>query len=324
MGRLKFSFAGFLLISAHAFVAMNVVHAEPSIQILSLPTYGSAGALQGAVSGVNTADYDVATYLHVEGVGWSTEQTATMNTVPLHADGTFSVPIPNGLDARATIFATALVPKGYAPPVATASGRIPAALNSVAVDYQQRYSRTTEFAGYQWGVKESPGGAGPGKNSFSNLPQDVWVDKQGLHLTVNKHDNRWWATEVINTKPLGYGTYVVQTNSAVDRVDPTVAFGAFTWDAFGDDTAGPSANRELDFEDARWGFNADPTSSQFVVQPFGAADHLVRYTLPDLSADPALTRIMVWTPDGIRFLAVAGHHTATDFAPGDVLAEWQY
>ena len=210
----------------------------------------------------------------------------------------------------ATIFATALVPAGYTPPAAIANGRIPAGLNSIALDTQQRFSRTIDFAGYRWGVKESFGGAGPGSNAFSNLPQDIQVDNQGLHLTVNNHNNRWWATEAINTKPLGYGTYVVQTNSRVDQLDPMVAFVAFTWDSFGDDTVGPSANRELDFEDARFGFAADPTSSQFVVQPFDTPQHLVRYKASDKNGNPALTRIMVWTPTGIRFLAVQGFHTA--------------
>jgi len=228
------------------------------------------------------------------------------------------------LDNRATIFATALVPKGYTPPAAAAGGRIPAGLNSIAIDYRQRFSRTVDFAGYQWGVKESPGNAGPGKNSFSNSPQDIWVDRQGLHLTTKNHDNHWWATEAINAQPLGYGTYVVQTNSRVDLLDPTVTFGAFTWDVYGDDTVAPSPNRELDFEDARWGNANDPTNSQFVVQPHGTLGNLKRYTVPDLSGDPALTRIMIWTPDGVRFLALRGHHTADSFTAGDIIIDWTY
>jgi hypothetical protein len=325
MSKLKYSWPGLLFLSIYGFAGIAASHADPSIQILSVPDYGSVGDLQGVVSGVNVQDYEVATYFHVEGFGWSTEQNLGVRTVPLNANGTFSVPILGiRSDTRATIFATELVPKGYTPAQIIQDGRIPAGLPSVAMDFKQRYSRTTTFGGYQWGVKESPGGAGPGANAFSNLPQDVHVDNQGLHLTVNHHDNRWWATEIINTKPLGYGTYVVQTNSRVGQLDPMVAFGAFTWDAFGDDTVGPTPNRELDFEDARFGFAADPTSSQFVVQPFNAPNQLVRYTLPDLSADPALTRIMVWTPTGIRFIAVRGHHTADDFDPQDVIAEWLY
>jgi hypothetical protein len=318
------SSAVLVLFVAHALVAAGTAHADPSIQILSLPAYGAAGELKGVASGVNAPDYQVATYFHEEGTGWWTDPVDAIRVVPLNADGTFSVPILSGArDTRATIFATALVPKGTTPPPVSAGGRIPANLNSVALDTQQRFSRIINFAGYQWGVKESPGGAGPGSNAFSNLPQDIKVDNQGLHLTVNKHDNRWWATEAINTRPLGYGTYVVQTNSRVEQLDPDVAFGAFTWDSFGDDSAGPSANRELDFEDARFGFAGDPTSSQFVVQPFNVSGHLQRYKV-DTSADPALTRIMIWTPAGIRFLAVRGHHTATDFTQADILAEFSY
>ena len=136
-----------LLILAHAFVGIGASHADPSIDILSVPTYASPGVLEGIATGVNPQDYDVATYIHVEGFGWSTKPTLTTRTVPLNADGTFSVPFGPAflLDNRATIFATALVPKGYTPPAAAASGRIPAGLNSVAIDYQQRFFANGRF-----------------------------------------------------------------------------------------------------------------------------------------------------------------------------------
>src|SRR3954447_20797000 len=163
MGSFAYSWPGLLLLCAPVLLGISPSHADPSIHILNVPAYGSSGELQGVAAGVNFQDYQVATYFHVEGTGWWTEPTVAMRTVPLNANGTFSLPIlSNGLDASATIFATALVPKGYTPPAASASGRIPAALNSVAIDYTQRYSRTVQFGGYQWGVKESPGGAGPG------------------------------------------------------------------------------------------------------------------------------------------------------------------
>src|ERR1700693_1129774 len=103
MGKLAYSWPGLLFISAHAFMAVDASHADPSIQILNVPAYGSGGDLQGVATGVNAPEYQVATYFHVEGFGWSSEP---MLTVPLHADGTFSVPIVSGaLDNRATIFA---------------------------------------------------------------------------------------------------------------------------------------------------------------------------------------------------------------------------
>src|SRR5690349_22520495 len=160
MGRFTYAWTGLLLVWAHAFLGMTSLHAAPSIQILSVPAYGVSGELQGVANGVDFQDYQVATYFHVEGTGWWTEPSVAMRTVPLNANGTFSLPISSSaLEASATIFATALVPKGYIPPGASASGRIPAALNSAAMDFRQRYSRTVEFGGYQWGVNESHGGA---------------------------------------------------------------------------------------------------------------------------------------------------------------------
>jgi hypothetical protein len=173
-------------------------------------------------------------------------------------------------------------------------------------------------------VRESQVPLGPGSNTFSDRPQDVWVDGQGqLHLTISNHDGRWWGTQVMAQGQFGYGTYVLQTNSPVDRLDPAVTFGAFTWDPFG----GGAASwpwREIDIEDGRWGNASDTASTQFVVQPWYPAGNLVRYSLPDLAADPALTRIFEWKPDGIHFIALKGHHMPGDYLPGDVIFDWTY
>ena len=106
-------------------------------------------------------------------------------------------------------------------------------------------------------------------------------------------------------------------------MDPSVTFGAFTWDAFGG-SALASPNREIDIEDSRWGDALAGSNSQFAVQPFGNSGHRVRYLLPNLSADPALTRIIDWRPTGIRFLAVRGHHLPGDYSAGDLIFDWSY
>src|SRR5215211_3043233 len=101
MARFTYSSLGLLLLSAYALVGVSLSHADPSIQILSVPTYGSSGELQGIATGVDAQAYDVATYFHVEGTGWWTEPNVAMRTVPLNANGTFSLPIlSNGLDAK--------------------------------------------------------------------------------------------------------------------------------------------------------------------------------------------------------------------------------
>jgi len=101
---------------------------------------------------------------------------------------------------------------------------------------------------------------------------------------------------------------VVQTISRNDLLDPQVTFGIFSWAPHGDDDSVPAEpNREIDFEDSRWG-NPLATNAQWVVQPYTIPGNLGTYTIPNLSADAALTRIFAWAPGGIRFSALRAHH----------------
>jgi len=308
-------------------IPANLEAAETTIQITEIPDYGVDGFIRGIVTGVDPATHRVAPYIQIEGAGWWTKPTFGAPTVPINADGTFEADVATGgLDNRATIFFAAVIPTGVTPPKAEGSGRIPAELDSIAIsiDSVERYSRTLEFAGRTWGVKESPRGVGPGGNQFSNDPADVFVDEDDLHLTVNFRDGAWWATEVILLDRLGYGTYSFQTNSELDDLDINVTFGAFTWDPYGDDVSGASQHREIDFEDGRWGNASDPTNAQTVVQPFQVPGNLRRYTLPDLSGDPALTRFFTWQQDRIEFVVLRGHRSPSNFPANAVIDEHVY
>ncbi|MBK8045925.1 MAG: hypothetical protein IPK16_01575 [Anaerolineales bacterium] len=117
--------------------------------------------------------------------------------------------------------------------------------------------RTISFAGYPWQVKTSAAyPIGPGPNYFSDSTNNVWVDTAGqLHLKLTGSGSYWYAAEVINMASLGYGTYTFTTNGAVDKLDPNVVLGLFTWD-----TTAPAANyREIDAEFSRWGDPRPPT-----------------------------------------------------------------
>jgi hypothetical protein len=232
-----------------------------------------------------------------------------------------------GIDNRATIYCVALISDDMQPPPANGTSRIPSNLDSVAIDCQERYGKVLDFAGLRWAVKEAPVGVGPGQNHFSDHPKDVFVDSSGhLHLTVKFHDGFWWATEVILLDgPRGFGTYAFQTASRLDVLDVNVTFGAFIWDPYGDEETVPgSLHREIDFEDSRWGASADPTNAQAVVQPFGVTGNLHRYTIPNLGADPALTRFFTWRPTRIDFVALSGHHSPFSYPLGSVIDQFSY
>jgi hypothetical protein len=305
--------------------AQPPVQAGPTIAITEFPVYGVGGSLRGRVSGVDFASYRVAPYIQIEGGGWWTKPSFAMPTVPIAADGTFVANVTTGgIDYLATAFCAALVPAGVTPPQAAGAGRVPADLESVAVTFQERYGRQIEFAGYTWAVKESPVPVGPGGNRFSAQPDDVFVDQDGLHLTVKYEDGSWRSSEVILVDHLGYGTYTFQTQSRLDNLDPNVTFGAFTWDLFGDDESGADPHREIDFEDSRWGNPGDPTNAQMVIQPHYVAGNLQRYTIPPPDGDPALTRFWTWRPCRLEFVALKGRHTSADFTSEDILAQFVY
>jgi hypothetical protein len=157
------------------------------------------------------------------------------------------------------------------------------------------------FAGYTWAVKSSAGKVGPGPNYFSSSTPNVWADGAGLHLRITKQGGRWYSAEVVLQGNLGYGTYRWTLASRVDSLDKNVVLGLFTWD-----DAPADAHRELDVEFARWGNAADPTNSQYVVQPYDAAGHLVRWTQPAVTTS---SHSFTWSPTNVAFQSTSGGST---------------
>jgi hypothetical protein len=145
-------------------------------------------------------------------------------------------------------------------------------------------------------------------------------------LNAAQRDGSWWSTEVILTERLGYGTYAFQTNSRLDILDANATFGAFTWDPYGDNSVAPGgANREIDIEASRWGNPEDPQNAQFVVQPGDVpGGNLERMTIPDLSADAALTWFIQWASDKITYTVVRGSYTSGGYPLDAVVKQWAY
>ena len=181
-----------------------------------------------------------------------------------------------------------------------------------------------QFAGRSWTVKQANNPVGPGPNRFSSSPADVWSDEQGLHLTIHKVGPFWYSTEVILNESHGYGTYAFQTTSRQDLLDANAVFGAFTWDSAGGDTIPNNHNREIDFEDSRWGNPADSRNSQVVVQPYFVSGNRQRFALPNLEEDSALTRFFTWSPKRIEFYTLRGHRSPLDFPAESVIHHFIY
>lgn len=166
-------------------------------------------------------------------------------------------------------------------------------------------ARHVSFSGYDWLVKNSANTRlGPGPNYFSDSPRNVWVDELGrLHLRIEKRSGRWYSAEVVSTASFGYGTYRWYLDSPVDRLDPNVVLGLFTWN---DDPA--YNHRELDIEFARWG-NASYANGQYTVQPYTVAGNQFIFNEPP--GLPQTTHSLVWGPASAVFASIRGHAAAS-------------
>ncbi len=186
------------------------------------------------------------------------------------------------------------------------------------------YAVSLQFAGRTWEVKASSSPVGPGPNLFSDDPEHVWSDGEGLHLSIRQSGSAWYSTEVISTESLGYGAYLFQTDSRQDVLDPNAVFGAFTWDPFGGSPIPGDPHREIDFEDSRWGDPLAELNSTVTVQPYSVSGNSEAFALPDLSSDAALTRILSWTPGKVVFTTLAGHHSLFSYSDSDVIHQSIY
>ena len=309
---------------------LPVAGADPGIEITGVPTYGVDGFLSGTVSGVDPADYKVAPFIQIEGAGWWTKPNFAMPTVAIAPDGSFTADVATGgLDNRATLYCVYLVAGSVTVPLASGAVRVPASMDGLAVSStcSERYARTFGFSGFSWGVKEAPVPVGPGANRFSDRAGDIYVDSEGrLHLWLRFREGLWWSSEVILMESHGFGTYSFTTESDLDGLDPNIVFGAFLWDAHGDENSvlASASNREIDSEDSRWSNPADPNGSQWAIAPYYPDGSVRRYALPDLGSPPLLSRSIGWSADKIEFTALAGQHTPCEQVPADLIDSYVF
>jgi len=115
------------------------------------------------------------------------------------------------------------------------------------------------WSGHTWSVRTGTGDPGP--NSWSDSPNNVFVDNQGnLHLKITNVGGKWYCAEIYSTDTVGYGTYTVNmvTNPSNPPLDNSTVIGLFY---YLDD------NDELDIEYARWGNSSNNNIGKFTVQP---------------------------------------------------------
>ncbi len=152
--------------------------------------------------------------------------------------------------------------------------------------------RTLTFAGREWTVRSGSGGPGP--NQWSDSPESVWVDEEGLHLRIRQIDGVWHCAEVVSFRPTGHGMHRFRVSGQTGALDKNIVASPFL---YRDDV------REVDIEFSRWGRERGP-DAQYVVQPFQTRGNLHRFTaVPGAET----THCIDWRPDSILFSSFRGH-----------------
>jgi hypothetical protein len=149
-----------------------------------------------------------------------------------------------------------------------------------------RPSKTLQFSGYRWEIRETP--------RASSDPANAWTDQSGyLHLRIVKDAGRWLSSAIRLSRSLGYGSYRFVVRD-VSRLEPAAVFALYTWDEDGPE-------REMDIEVSRWGEPADK-NAQYVIQPYVVPANTVRFTAPE----GILTYTIDWQPGRVRFKTMRG------------------
>jgi hypothetical protein len=177
-------------------------------------------------------------------------------------------------------------------------------------------AREVTFAGHTWYVRDYPGGPGP--NEWN--PDDVFVDKDGLHLFIAKKNGVWTASEVVLLgPPLGFGTYTFEITGDLAALDTNAVIGLFNYR--GSDDIGPDGTNEIDIEIAQWGDTRNPNKLNWNIYPSLASGEKGNHALPIAPGLTASTHRFTWTANSISYDAHDGYLSLAEALP---IADWVY
>lgn len=174
-------------------------------------------------------------------------------------------------------------------------------------------ARIITFAGEKWEVRtssEEP--SGPGPNIFSDSKENVWVDSDGkLHLKITMRNGKWICAGVTLLKSYGYGKYIFELDSHVDRLDKNVVNGLFLYE---------NDEQEVDIEFSKWSI-AENMDAQYATQPSEKNGNKKRFFLNNTNKQSV--HWIYWKPNAIDFASYRGRlsDTAND---QNIIQKWTY
>ena len=301
---------------------------HPSIEFTKIPPSAQGGrervdTITGRVTGARSGERIV---IYARSGPWWVQPWPDKPFLTIQSDTTWSTPTHLGFE-----YAALLVEPGYHPPptmdVAPTQGGSVTAVKIVrgSGPIQLAPTRSLKFSGYDWSVRTIAGDRGGLNNLYDG--DNAWTDSTGaLHLRMKKKDNRWSCAELVLTRSLGYGTYVIVTRDT-SRLEPAAVLSLNTFDDWG----GDQHYRELDIEMSRWGDGASKNNAQYGVQPFYIPGNVAPFSAPP----GTLTHSLHWVPGRATFETVRGstitpkaplvaHHVFTSGVPSPGQEKFQF
>ncbi len=250
---------------------------RPSIEFVKIPPAAQGGrekvdTISGRVVGAQPGQRIV---VYARSGPWWVQPWPDQPFIPIQADSSWGTSTHLGFEYMAL-----LVEPGYKPPATMDTP--PAEGNSVAAVAKVNGVGTValaptvpiHFSGYDWTVRTISSDRGGLNNLYDG--DNAWVDRSGaLHLRIKRKADKWSCAEVVMTRSLGYGTYMMVVHD-ISRLEPAAVLSMNTFDDWG----GEQHYREMDVEMGKWGDSDSKNNAQFAVQPFFSPGNLAPFKAP--------------------------------------------
>src|SRR6516225_7449299 len=183
----------------------------PSIEFSKIPPAAQGGrertdTIAGSVTGARPGQRIV---VYARSGPWWVQPSPDQPFITIQADSKWSTTTHLGYE-----YAALLVEPAYHPPptmdVAPTQGGSVVVVNIVkgVGSLSPNPTKPLRFSGYDWRVRTVSADRGGVNNLYD--ADNAWTDPGGaLHLRISKKSDRWTCSQVVLTRSLGYGTYIV-------------------------------------------------------------------------------------------------------------------
>jgi hypothetical protein len=270
---------------------------SPTIEFTKIPPAAQGGrervdTISGRVTGVRPGQRVV---VYARSGPWWVQPWPDKPFIPIQADSTWSTETHLGFE-----YAAMVVEPTYHPPptmdiAPTKGGSIVAVKIEKGIGTPELAPvKIVHFSGYDWKVRTIASDRGGMNNLYDG--DNAWTDAKGaLHLRIQKKEGKWSCAEVVLTRSLGYGTYVVVVRD-VSHLEPAAVFSTTTFDDWG----GEQHYREMDTEISKWGDAENRNNAQYGIQPFFVPGNVAPFVAPP----GTLTHSLHWESGRASFTTV--------------------